>query len=93
MFQKPESEDRIEAAINRVLLEMQTTSPDSVKYGTLVSRLTELHSLKANNAKSKLSKETMLTVGANITGILLILYFERVEIVGSKALTFVKKLS
>ena len=31
MFQKPESEDRIEAAINRVLLEMQTTSPDSVK--------------------------------------------------------------
>lgn len=35
----------------------------------------------------------MLTVGANITGILLILYFERVEIVGSKALTFVKKLS
>lgn len=93
MFQKPESEDRIEAAINRVLLEMQTTSLDSQKFATLTNRLTELSALKANNAKSKMSRDTMLTVGANITGILLILYFERVEIVGSKALTFVKKLS
>jgi hypothetical protein len=92
MFQKPESELRIEAASNRVLLAMEDTDPNSHEYETLVNRLSDLNSIKVNNTKSKLSKDALLTVAANLAGIVLILQYERAEIVGSKALTFVKKL-
>lgn len=92
MFQKPESDVRIEAAINRVLLAMQDTDPNSHEYETLVNRLSDLHTLKVNNAKSMLSKDTLATIVANIAGILLILQYERVNIVGTKALAFVQKL-
>jgi hypothetical protein len=91
MFKQPESDTRIEGAINRVLAAMQEYSPESVDYATLVQRLSELHALKVNNTKSRMSKDTIATVLANIAGILLILHYERAEIVGSKALAFVMK--
>lgn len=91
MFQKPESDVRIEAASNRVLLAMEGADPNSPEYETLVNRLSDLNSIKVNNTKSKLSKDALLTVAANIAGIVLILQYERLNIVGSKALTFVQK--
>ena len=92
MFQKPESDTGLEAAINRVLLEMQNHSPETVVYESLVSRLSELSAIKAANAKSRISNDTLATIAANIGGILLILQYERVNIVGTKALAFVQKL-
>lgn len=92
MFQKPESDAGLEAAINRVLLAMQEHSPDSDEYETLLSRLTDLNAIKATHAKNALSKDTLATIAANIAGILLILQYERVNIVGTKALSFVQKL-
>lgn len=92
MFQKPPSDARIEVAINRVLLSMEASAPDSPEYEKLVDRLSELHALKVNNTKNGLSKDTLATIIANIAGILLILQYERVNIVGTKALAFVQKL-
>lgn len=39
----------------------------------------------------KVSPDTLLIVGANILGIILILYFEKMDIVTSKALGFIMK--
>jgi serine kinase of HPr protein (carbohydrate metabolism regulator) len=57
-----------------------------------VCRLTELNAIKATNAKNAISKDTLATIGANLFGIWLILHYERVNLVGSKALSFVQKL-
>lgn len=92
MFQKPPSDAKLEEAINRVLLAMQEVSPDSEQYSEMVDQLVKLHTLKVNAAKSRVSKDVLLTVAANLAGILLILQYEKMQIVTSKAMSIVPKL-
>jgi hypothetical protein len=92
MFQKHTANAELQEAIDRLLLAMKDENQNSKEYETLVSRLTELNAIKAANAKNALSKDTIATIGANLFGIWLILHYERVNLVGSKALSFVQKL-
>jgi len=91
MFRK-QADAELQDAIDRLLLVMKTTDPSTTDYATLLARLTELNAIKAANAKNALSKDTIATIAANLAGIWLILHYERVNLVGSKALTFVQKL-
>lgn len=92
MFQKPPSDAGLEKAIERVLHCMTEVEPDSDEYATLVEQLVKLHTLKTNTAKTGVSKDTLITVGANLVGVLLLLNYERTHIVTSKALSLVTKL-
>ena len=92
MFQKRAANAELQEAIDRLLVHMKNSDPNTPEYATLVSRLTELNAIKAANAKNALSKDTIATIAANLAGIWLILHYERVNLVGSKALTFVQKL-
>lgn len=88
--QKPSALDE---AIDRVLETMKETEPDSEEYGHLISRLDKLHSMKIaeNVNRNRVSLDTLVAVGANLFGIILILGFERAHVVTSKALGFVMK--
>lgn len=92
MFQKQSANAELQEAIDRLLTEMKDKDPTSNEYETLVSRLTELTKIKPQTAKINISQDTIATIAANLVGIVLILHYERVNLVGSKALTFVQKL-
>lgn len=92
MFQKQSANAELQDAIDRVLLAMKNEDPSSAQYQQLLGRLTELNAIKAANAKNALSKDTIATIAANLAGIWLILHYERVNIVTSKALSYVQKL-
>lgn len=64
--------------------------PDSEDYNTLLGQLERLYKLKALG-KERININTLLTILGNLAGILLILNFERVGVVTSKALGFVLK--
>lgn len=83
----------LEEAIEKVLISMKSTEPDSNEYGTLVDRLDKLHKMKVSDkdTRSRISADTLLIVGANLAGIVLILGFEKANIITSKALSFVLK--
>jgi hypothetical protein len=83
----------LEDAIERLLAEMNSTDPISDEYGKLVERLDKLHKMKVSekDPRSRVSADAILTVGANLAGIVLILGFERAHIITSKALGFVLK--
>lgn len=81
----------LDEAINRVLSRMQYLEPDSEEYGTLVQRLDKLYSMKNSSSNNRISADAMITVGANLLGIILILGYERAHVVTSKALGFVVK--
>lgn len=91
MFQK-QADAELQEAIDRLLLAMKASDPNSVEYEQLVERLSSLNAIKAANAKNALSKDTIATICANLFGIWLILHYERVNIIGSKALSYVQKL-
>jgi hypothetical protein len=92
MFQKQPANAELQDAIDRLLAKLKDLDPSTKEYETVVSRLSELNAIKAANAKTALSKDTLATIGANLFGIWLILHYERVNLVGSKALSFVQKL-
>lgn len=83
----------LEDAIDNLLSEMKSTDPISDEYGKLVERLDKLHKMKVaeKDNRKRVSADTIVTVGANLAGIVLILGFERAHIVTSKALGFVLK--
>lgn len=64
------------------------TSNDFAK---TTEQLDSLYKIKAQNKPDRVSKDTLLTVIANLAGIGLILSYEHAHVVTSKALSFVMK--
>lgn len=81
----------LEDAHDRALKEMEGKDVSSEEYGTILERTAKLHKMKEEEKPESISKETLLRVGANLLGILMIIHHERVNIVTSKALPFVQK--
>lgn len=92
MFKKPPPDVSLDKALDRVLLDMQNHSVVSAEYAKMVDQLSKLHALKVANTKMRVSNDTLATIVANLAGIVLILHFEKVQIVTSKAMSFVPKL-
>ena len=60
------------------------------EYEQLLSTLKQLYDLN-QKGKDHISKDSMLIVAGNLTGILLILCYEQKDVITSKALGFVMK--
>jgi hypothetical protein len=82
----------IEKAIDKLLLDIENQRSDTKEYADMVKQLEVLYKCKAADAPHRISPETLLTVGANILGIFMILGYEHGHAMTSKALGFVPKL-
>lgn len=94
MWTKTKDKDpALSAAIDSVLQEMTTTSKISPEYAKLVDQLSKLYKIRDEvNVKSRVNPDTLAIVLGNLAGVLLIVSYEKHQIVTSKALTFVQKL-
>ena len=93
MFTKRE---RKPTKLDEIIDELQTyilsTTPDDDDYEDLVARLETLYKMKEQEAPDRISANTKAIIAANIAGIVLILGFEKANVVTSKALSFIMKL-
>lgn len=80
--------DEVIDAVQDLLLKGDPTSNDFAK---TTEQLDSLYKIKAQNKPDRVSKDTLLTVIANLAGIGLILSYEHAHVVTSKALSFVMK--
>lgn len=94
MFNKHKPEiQRIDAAIDDVLAQMQTVTAASIQYGKMTDQLAKLYDLRTRTAGTNaVSNETIATISANLIGIGMILHHERAHVITTKALGFVSKL-
>jgi hypothetical protein len=92
MFTKPESPTLLEKEITRVLKDMTNKDPASQEYKNLMERLQALHKMADDNRPPRVSPDTALLSATNILGILLIIRHEYVNVITSKAQSFVQKL-
>lgn len=95
MFKKspPSKEDqRLEAAIEDVYIDMGGYNAETEEYEQMVSMLERLHKLRAEKKPKRVPPEVWVTVGANLAGIVAILSYEHTHVLASKALSFVMKL-
>lgn len=94
MFTKkiPTEEIGLKEAIDRLLFAMQGRDCDSEEYATMADQLSKLYKLREFNTSRRVSPDTVAVIAGNIVGILLILNYERLNVVTSKALNFAMKL-
>lgn len=85
--------DQLEMTIDSVYSDMKGFTSDTEEYSSMADQLIKLLKLRDElSSKSKVSAETLATIGGNLIGILMILNYERANVIASKALSFVMKL-
>lgn len=89
MFKKTPIEATLDEEILALLAQMKTTDKTSKEYADLATSLQKLHEL---HTKSSISKETLATIAANLAGIGIIIFHERVHVIPMKAFSLIRKL-
>lgn len=85
----PRHQRMIEEEYVRILTVLRSSQVDSQEYAKLLGNVERINGLMDIKKPSPISRETLLTVSANILGILLIIKHEEVNVITSKALGFV----
>lgn len=89
-FKKNEIDLALDAEITALLAKMGEQDKTSEEYAKMVDQFNKLYELRH---KSRISKDALATIGANLLGILVVLQHERVHVIASKAFGFVKKIN
>lgn len=85
----PRHQRMIEQDLEHILAMLPITQPDSQEYAKLLTSAERLYGMLDRPKSTPISRETLVTVGANLLGILLIIKHEDVNVITSKALGFV----
>lgn len=72
--------------------EMLSLNGDDKEYATMLTNLERLYKLKEKHSKRKIDPNTLLIVGGNLAGILIIVIYEHAHVIGSKAMSQIGKL-
>lgn len=81
----------LEDVIDKVLAQMHEDEANSEEFAVMTDQLEKLYKMKASERGNRPSADAVLAVAGNLAGIVCILGFERVNVVTSKALSFVLK--
>lgn len=79
----------IEDEIDRVIVELSKMEPGSADYVTAVGNLEMLYSARSYKSSKTVSNESILTAATAIGQMLLMLNYERLNVLSTKAISFV----
>lgn len=85
----PQSLKVMDEEIERLAAQLSTISSLSDDYATILNRLSILTKARAEKNEKAISMDALVNVGANIVGILLVLNYEKLNVITSKAITMV----
>lgn len=81
----------IEREMDSLISELHECEVISKEYSLILDRVERLNKIRLSDKGNSISPDTLVVVGGNLAGILLILGYERVNIITTKALGFVIK--
>lgn len=84
-------EDRMtfDEEVDRVLKDLRARKPDSAEYETVVKNLKVLCEARGIKTNRSVSTDALIAAGVNILGILVILNYEQVHVITTKAISLV----
>lgn len=92
MFKKSQNEPTgLDLAIDRLHQQLTHYTGNSKEYADTVDQLAKLYKIRNDHGPDRISKDTLAIIAGNLSGILVILAYERAHVVASKALGFVMK--
>jgi hypothetical protein len=91
MFTRVNKPTQLETALDRAFENLSQKGVATDEYVRTLEAVTELHKMKEAEKPSQVSPDTMLLVGANLVGILLIIRHEHVNVITSRAMSTLMK--
>lgn len=91
-WKKSHEPTNLEKAIDQLLSEMANFSGDDDEYAKMADQLEKLYKLKAIDKPDRVDANTLALIAGNLAGIVMIVGYERANVVTSKALGFVRQL-
>lgn len=86
--------EKLDESIDMVLLNMNQFGPDSPEYPELLKSLERLYKLRfREETQKRVSPDVIFTVGGNLLCVLIIVAYEQKNVISSKAMTFVARLT
>jgi hypothetical protein len=82
---------KLDEVIDRIMQEMDNVGPYSPEYPKLIGHLQRTLALRKSEDKQRVSSDTMAIVLGNLFGILIIVSYEHIHVVTTKALSFILK--
>lgn len=90
MFTKEKDPTRLDEEINRVQVYLAGQKIDSEEYAAGMRHLMELHKIRENEKPEKVSPNEILRSATNLMGILLIIRYENVNVITSRAMSMIR---
>ena len=91
IFKRKQEKSIFEIEIERVITEMGIMHPDDDEFTTAVKNLKTLKEAAAIRPEPPIKKEAVLAIAGNLAVALLILNFEKTDVIATKALSFISK--
>lgn len=88
---KKDKRTNLEKEIDSVLVEMSAWLPYSPEYKAAVDNLEKLYKAKNEEYNRRIKPDTIMNGVVNLTGILLVLNFEKINIITSRAFNLIVK--
>lgn len=86
---KKDKRSYLEVEIDNLLKTMLTMDPCSEDYKAISENLERLYRLKAVDSNKTVSADTIALIAGNLIGLVLIMSFEKTNVITTKALGFV----
>lgn len=81
----------LETTIDSALKSMSVLEPESKEYAAIASTVGTLYEAKGHEPNRRISWDTVAVILGNLLGIILILTYEQVNVITTKALNFIIK--
>lgn len=85
----PKYQRMLESELERMIRRLNSEVPLSEEYAKTLTLVERLEEMMEKEKPSSVSKDTLVTVAANLAGIFMIIRHEHVNVITSKALGFV----
>ena len=91
IFKRKQEKSIFDIETERVITEMGIMHPDEEDYTTAVKNLKTLQEAAAIKPDPPIKKEAVLAIVGNLAITMLILNFEKADVIATKALSFISK--
>ena len=91
MFATPKTKTKLEKEIDYAFEKLRDQTMTSEEYGTVLERFLKMHKLQAEIQPQRVSPDTVVLAVTNLLGIIMIIKHEHVNVISSKAMSFVHK--
>lgn len=91
MFGRRPHTEQIDELMTQLTQHMKTYGPDTPEFLAALSQLERLNDLKGEPPRRRINPDTLVLAGANIVGILIMVGYERMHVVTTKALGFLNQ--